>query len=74
MFDRLDRFHKTNQGYATFFVLELLAAYLLASAAIDTGSLWIYAAAIVISIGALINLTYLLESLAGKKGRAKSGK
>lgn len=53
----LERFHKTRRGYLVFGFLELALMYLFASIAIDTGSLFAYAAAIILGIGSVLNLT-----------------
>lgn len=54
--DRIDNFHKTKKGRLTFGIIELLAAYLFISLAIDSGSIWQYVAAVILIIGAINNL------------------
>ncbi len=54
--DRIDNFHKTKKGRITFGVVELLAAYLFISMAINSGSVWQYTVAIILFIGAVNNL------------------
>lgn len=55
MLSRLDSWHKTRQGYLTFGAVELLLCYVVASFAINNGSLLFYAAAIVLLYGAVRN-------------------
>ena len=73
MFEKFHQFHKTRQGYATLGVVELVLVYLLASIAVDSGSLWAYLAAIVMFVGALVNITAFLDTF-GKRGSAKARK
>jgi hypothetical protein len=78
MFDKLNSFHKTRQGYAVFCALELIVAYIFASIAVDTANMWAYLATIVLSIGAIINFVNLCnppqvktEAAAGKAKHVK---
>lgn len=57
---RLESFHKTRGGYAVFGVVELGLAYLFASLAINSGSLWQWALALIMVIGFLQNFVKLL--------------
>ena len=54
--ERIDTWHKTRKGRLMFGALELVLAYIVASLAIDTGSLLQYAVATALVIGATINL------------------
>lgn len=55
----IHQFHKTKRGYLVFALLELALAYVFASIAVDTGSMWAYAASLVFSIGAILNFINL---------------
>lgn len=55
MIEKLDSWHKTKVGYATFALLELALTYMNVSLAIDRGSLWYYLLAIILFIGAVQN-------------------
>jgi hypothetical protein len=55
----LDKWHKTRQGHLVFGLVELVVAYGFASWAIDTGSLWQYALAIILAFGGIRNLVYI---------------
>ena len=68
--DQIDNFHKTKKGRLTFGLIELLAAYLFLSLAIDSGQIWQYIAAVILAIGAVNNL---IRSFA-LKGVKKNGK
>ena len=72
--DELERFHKTRRGYITFGVGELLLAYLFASLAIDTASMFAYAAAFILIIGGAINLAKALSYTSGQKSTVTIGK
>ena len=52
---QLDKFHKTRGGYAIFGLVELGLAYLFGSLAINSGSLWQWALAIIFVVGTLQN-------------------
>jgi hypothetical protein len=52
----IDKWHKTRTGHLTFGVAELAMAYGFASWAIDTGSLWQYALAVILLVGGVANL------------------
>jgi hypothetical protein len=54
--ESIERWHKTKLGNLFFALFELTVAYLFASLAIDSGSLWQYAVAILLFIGAIQNL------------------
>lgn len=60
--ERLDKWHKTKQGYLTFGLLELIAAYIMASWAIDSGNLLVYLGAAILSIGVLQNFFNLVKA------------
>lgn len=56
MIDKLNSWHKTKAGYASFAVLELIVANLFASFAVDKGNLWDYLFAILFFVGSLQNV------------------
>jgi len=64
---RLDTFHKTKLGYLIFGLVELGLAYWLASLAINSGSLWEWALAIIFAVGFLQNIIKLIWKLAISK-------
>jgi hypothetical protein len=51
----IDKWHQSRTGHLTFGAVELLLAYGFASWAIDSGSLWQYALAIIFLVGGLRN-------------------
>jgi len=55
MLQKFDKWHKTRQGLLTFSVIELLLSYIVASLAIDNGSLLFWLIAIVLFAGAVQN-------------------
>lgn len=55
--------HQTKQGHLVFGVVELLAAYLLGSRALDTGSLIEYAITITLFVGAIRNFVKLIGKI-----------
>ena len=73
-FADIDKFHKTKKGKFVFGALELLAAYLFLSRAIDTGSLWQYLAFILLTIGGIHNLVRAVFHIGSKntKGTLKN--
>lgn len=52
---RIDTWHKTVKGYIVFGLIELAAAYIIGSFAIDNGRLLLWTLTIVLLIGALQN-------------------
>lgn len=62
MIEKLNSWHKTKAGYASFAVLEFVLANLFASFAIDKGNLWDYLLAAVLFIGSLQNVFKLATS------------
>lgn len=56
------KFHKTKRGYLVFALTELALAYLFASIAVDTASMWAYAATLIFSIGAILNFINLFAA------------
>jgi len=52
----IDKWHHTRTGHLVFGLVELLIAYGFASWAIDSGSLWQYALAIIFLVGGVRNL------------------
>ncbi|HET7673876.1 MAG TPA: hypothetical protein VFK11_05190 [Candidatus Saccharimonadales bacterium] len=71
----IDEFHKTRKGKAVFAGIELVLAYLLVTRAIDTGSLWQYALAILFFAGGLNNLfrVFIFGGKLNAKGKPKKG-
>lgn len=59
--DKIDRWHQTKKGLITYGLVELAVAYLLASKAIDNGSLMVYVLALVAFIGGVKNLYNLFD-------------
>ena len=59
--DKFDRWHQTKKGLITFGLVELAVAYLLASIAIDSGSLIVYGLGFVAFIGGVKNLYNLFD-------------
>jgi hypothetical protein len=57
----INDFHATPLGYGTFAVVEFLLFYVIVSRAIDTGSLWQYALAIVLFVGVISNIVRLFH-------------
>ncbi len=53
--EKLNAFHKTRQGYLAFGVIELVAAYILASISIDTANMFAYVFTAVFLIGSISN-------------------
>lgn len=56
MLEQIDKFHKTRTGYVVFGLVELGLAYLLASLAVNSGSLWQWALALILLFGFFQNL------------------
>lgn len=65
MLQTLDKWHKTRLGHLVFGLVELGLAYLFASLAIDSGSLWQWALAIIFAVGFLNNSIRLIRKLVG---------
>jgi hypothetical protein len=63
------KWHKTKLGNLFFALFELTVAYLFASLAIDSGSLWQYAAAILLFIGAIQNFVRVIRSSNHERAR-----
>ena len=57
---QLDKFHKTHIGYLVFGLVELGLAYWFVSLAINSGSLWEWALAIILLVGTLQNIVKLI--------------
>ena len=70
---RFESFHRSLQGYMILGTIELILAYIFASIAIDTASMWAYLAAIILTLGVIFNFANAIMTLIGKKGsdRAK---
>lgn len=60
---KLDKWHKTRQGYFVSGLVELALAYGVASWAIDNGSLLLYLICIVLLVGGLHNLAKFVKAL-----------
>jgi hypothetical protein len=56
----IDKFHKTRLGYVVFGLVELGLAFLCANGAMDNGSLWLWALAIIFLFGCLQNFVRTL--------------
>ena len=52
---RIDTWHKTVKGYIVFGLIELVAAYIIGSLAIDNGRLLLWTLTIILVIGTLQN-------------------
>ena len=57
---QFDSWHKTKAGHIVMGLLELGAAYVLGSLAIDSGSLWEYLFGIIFFVGAVQNFVQLI--------------
>lgn len=53
---KMDKFHDTRQGKFVFGLVELVAAYLFTSLAIDSGAIWQYVLAIIFLVGGVRNV------------------
>jgi hypothetical protein len=67
--EAIDKFHKTRQGHLVFALVELGVAYWIASLAIDTGSLWQYAVAILLLVGAIQNFVRIFKPIKNEHNR-----
>jgi hypothetical protein len=56
----IDTFHKTRFGYLVFGLVELGLSYAVASWAIDSGSLWLWALAFILLFGFLQNFVHIM--------------
>ena len=56
----LDRWHKTKIGFVVFALVELALAYLFASLAINSGSIWQWLLTLVLLLGTGQNIVRLL--------------
>ena len=72
--DQIDRFHQTKKGRIIFGLAELLLAYLFVSLAIESGSIWQYLVAILLTIGAVNNLVRAFVPSKLRSYGKKSGK
>jgi hypothetical protein len=68
-FRTVETFHHTRNGYIVFGLVELALSYLFGSLAINSGSLWQWALAIIFFIGFLQNSGRLIVLLAARKKR-----
>lgn len=60
---QLASWHKTKLGLLVFGVVELGLAYVIASLAINSGSLWEYALTLILLVGFLQNIVRLIGRL-----------
>jgi hypothetical protein len=68
----LKTWHETKTGLLVFGLAELLIAYIFASLAIDSGSLWFYLLTLIFAVGAAQNLFKLVVKIIhGNKSKAK---
>ncbi len=56
----IDKFHKTRLGYLVFGLVELGLAYVFASWALGSGSLWLWLLAFIFLFGFLQNFSRML--------------
>jgi sulfite exporter TauE/SafE len=56
MIEKIDAWHKTKAGYATFAVLELGLTYMFFAFSIDRGNPWDYIFTLLFAVGTLQNL------------------
>jgi hypothetical protein len=64
---QFDNFHKTRSGFLIAGLVELGLAYLFASLAINSGSLWEYFLVIVLVIGTLQNFVRLFIKIVASR-------
>ncbi len=69
---KLHKWHQTKRGLIIFGLIELLAAYLMGSRAIDTGSLIEYFLAVLFFVGAIHNFIRLVSKLIHGNQAAKT--
>lgn len=62
----LDKLHRTKRGKLIFGAIEFILAYIFATLAIDSGSIWQYFLAVILLIGGVNNLIN-----AGKKNKQR---
>ncbi len=62
LFKRSDNWLKTRKGFTTLGVVLLVLAYISGSRAIDTGSLWEYAIALLSLVGGVQNLVRAIRN------------
>jgi hypothetical protein len=58
----IDKWHKTRTGHLTFGFAELGLSYIFISLAIDSASLWEYAAGIILLVGGIQNLVRIFRT------------
>ena len=71
LLNRINVFHKSSKGYLLFGAVELALAYLLASVAIDTANMWVYAGTLILLAGAFINFVNVFRAPKNKKNGNK---
>jgi hypothetical protein len=64
---RLHHWHQAPAGLLAVGLLEAIALYIVASLAIDTGSLWYYGLALVLLAGVVQSISKLVTRLIRKK-------
>jgi energy-converting hydrogenase Eha subunit C len=67
--EALDKWHKTRLGHLTFGFMELLAAYLFVSLAINSGSLIEYTVTIILFAGAVQNFVKIFKPINNEQKR-----
>lgn len=67
MLQKFEKWHQTREGLISFTLIEAGLAYVFASLAIDSGSLWQWLLAIVLAIGSVQNFVKFMISF-WKKG------
>lgn len=72
MLEQIHTFHQTKRGFITFGVIELVLLYIVVSIALDTASMWAYAAAIVLLVGTVMNIINAFTFKEGKQAGARS--
>lgn len=63
---KIDKWRKTSIVCISLVIIELGAAYIFGSLALDSGHLWQYALAGLLLLGGVKNLVVVLKNLAGK--------
>ncbi len=71
MLKKLDAWHKTKRGLATFAVFELILAYIFVSLAIDKGNFLYYILTLALLFGCLQNIVKLVGKLMHESTRKR---
>ena len=69
MLQKIDAWHKTREGLLVFGLVEAIAAYIMSSLAIDSGSLIQWTLTFVLVIGVIQNTARLVLLVAKKNGK-----